>query len=241
MTTLVAWNCNMAFREKKRHVLQYDPDILVIPECEDPATKGDWSEFSDWVWVGENENKGLGVFARNGITLELADDETNQSRYVVPVNVDGAADVLAVWAMNDEGNPERRYIGQVYTALQQYRNFVKSDTVVAGDFNWNVVWDDSPKSPLCGNFSDTVEILRQHGLQSVYHAETDSEFGDEGQPTFFMHKKQERPYHTDYVFASDARTASISDFHVGKYDEWVELSDHMPILTSFEATSTEFS
>lgn len=233
MTTLVTWNCNMAFRRKQDRILQYDPDLLVIQECENPATKGDWSEFSDWVWVGENENKGLGVFARNGVTLEPADDETQESRYIYPVEVDGAQNLLAVWAMNDETNPKKRYIGQVYTGLQQYREFVASNTIVAGDFNWNVIWDESPRSPLCGNFVETVKILNEIRLKSVYHHLEDAEFGDEDDATFFMHKKREKPYHIDYVFAPEEMLDSIQNYALGTYEEWNDVSDHVPTVVQF--------
>lgn len=233
MTTLATWNCNMAFRKKNEQILRYDPDLLVIQECENPEAKGDWSAFSDWVWVGQNESKGLGVFTRNGINLDLADDETQESRYVLPVEVDGARDLLAVWAMNDETNPRKRYIGQVYTALQQYRDFVESETLVVGDFNWNVTWDESPKSPLCGNFAETVEILNDVGLKSGYHHQRDSEFGSEDDATFFMHKKQERPYHIDYVFAPSAVLDSIREYSVGTYEEWIDASDHVPSVVEF--------
>lgn len=127
----------MAFRKKKEQLLEYDPDILVIQECENPAVKGDWPEFSDWRWVGDNEHKGLGIFCRNGleITEEIVGD--SDSQYILPLSISGSKDVLGVWAMNDESEPRRRYIGQVYTDLQHYRGFLGLNTVIAGDFNWN--------------------------------------------------------------------------------------------------------
>ena len=234
MTTLVTWNANMAFRKKRDQVLEYDPDLSVIPECENPAKIGEWSEFSDWVWVGDNENKGLGVFARNGISLELADDDVNESQYVVPVEVDGARNLLAVWAMNDETVPRKRYIGQVYTGLRQYRDFVNSDTIVAGDFNWNVEWDESPKSPLVGDFRETVEILNERGMNSLYHRQRNAEFGNEDDPTFYMHKKRARPYHIDYIFAPESVTESVREYTVGTYEKWVDASDHMPAIVRFD-------
>lgn len=220
----------MAFREKQDRILRYDPDLLVVQECESPDAGGDWSAFSDWLWVGENEHKGLGVFARNGLSLEPADVDGRGGRFSLPVAVEGGPDVLGVWAMNDEENPENRYVGQVYRALQDYHEFVDLRTVVAGDFNWNVVWDESPKSPLCGDFSDVLDILDRRGLRSAYHAVSGSGFGEEDDPTFFMHKKRDRPYHTDYVFAPEELVESAAELWVGEYDEWKESSDHVPIL-----------
>lgn len=230
MTTLVTWNCNMAFRTKKDLILQYDPDILVIQECENPDTKGDWSEFSDWRWIGENEHKGLGVFSRNGLSLESADVRGQGGLLTILVATDGPIDVLGVWAMNDEQNPEKRYIGQVYTAVREYREFIDSDTAVIGDFNWNSIWDESPKSPLYGDFSDTVGILNECGLRSAYHTLNDSDFGSEATPTFFMHKKQDREYHIDYIFLPEVVVESTVGLSVGEYGDWIDASDHMPIM-----------
>ena len=69
---LITWNCNMVFRKKKERVLQHNPDVVVVQECENPDEKGDWDEFFDWAWIGESEHKGLGVCSRNEITVEPA-------------------------------------------------------------------------------------------------------------------------------------------------------------------------
>lgn len=230
MTKLVTWNCNMAFRKKKDRILRYDPDVLVIQECEAPDTNGDWSAFSDWMWVGEDEHKGLGVFSRNGISLEPAGVAECGGRFTIPIVTDGPMDLLAVWAMDDERNPENRYVGQVHAALRDYREFVDSDTVVLGDFNWNVIWDESPKGPLRGDFSETVDVLNDCGLRSAYHALTDSDFGNEDDSTFFMHKKRERGYHIDYIFAPEEVVRSAGSLSVGAYDKWFDASDHMPVM-----------
>ena len=33
---IITWNCNMAFRKKAEFILTYEPDILIVPECEHP-------------------------------------------------------------------------------------------------------------------------------------------------------------------------------------------------------------
>ncbi len=217
----------MAFRRKKRQILEKDPDILVVPECENPEIKGEWNDFTAWEWIGENDNKGLGVFTRNGVSIESA-TEIEECQYALAVETD-VLDALAVWAMNDKQNPRQRYIGQVWTALQNKPGFVDGDTIFLGDFNWNIVWDESPKSPLCGDFSKTVEELNGYGLQSVYHQITEEEFGEESSPTLFMHKKEERPYHVDYAFLPEPMLESAV-ISVGNYDDWIDESDHMPII-----------
>lgn len=229
MTTLVTWNCDMAFR-KKGKILQYDPGILVIQDCEDPDTKGDRSEFSDRRWIGENEHKGLAVFSRNDYSLESTAVEGRGGQLTIPITTDGPVDMLGAWAINDEQNPEKRYIGQVYTTIQEYREFIDTRTAVLGDFNWNSIWDESPKSPLWGDFSDTVDILNAHGLQSVYHTLYDYDFGSEAAPTFFMYKKRDRGYHIGYVFLPEMVAESGADLSVGEYGDRIDASDHMPII-----------
>lgn len=226
----------MAFRRKKDRILQYDPDVVIVQECENPDEKGDWHEFSDWAWIGENEHKGLGVFSRNDITVQSLHNEDAICRYVLPVklDVDGVRELLAVWAMNEKGEPRRRYIGQVYTALQQYSDYVNPRSIVAGDFNWNAVWDESPDSSLYGDFSDTAEVLNKRGLCSAYHSLNRHEYGVETDPTFFMHKKQDNKYHIDYIFLPYEKLDSVTDFSIGPYEKWIESSDHVPISIEIE-------
>lgn len=63
---IITWNCNMAFRKKADLILAYEPDILIIPECEHPDKLNFAKETlkpTDVFWYGTNPNKGLGVFS----------------------------------------------------------------------------------------------------------------------------------------------------------------------------------
>lgn len=234
---IVTWNCNMAFRKKKNRILQHNPDVLIIQECENPETKGNWDEFSDWVWIGDNKNKGLGIFARNETKIEMISNPNDYvSRYIILVNIMGLRNLTlyGFWAMNDKIDRKKRYIGQVYTALQHYKDFLGTETIIAGDFNWNIIWDRSTNSTLYGNFSDTIELLKHKGIFSIYHQQNNSDFGDENTPTFFMYKKLNKPYHIDYIFSSKELIELVTDFWIGKYEEWVDISDHVPIMVEIE-------
>jgi exonuclease III len=64
---IVSWNCNGAFRKKFESLDYLQADILIIQECEDPKKSKDtpyinWA--SNYLWVGNNKNSGLGVFAK---------------------------------------------------------------------------------------------------------------------------------------------------------------------------------
>jgi len=230
---LAAWNCNQAFRRKQHQLLDLEPDIGVVPECENPEEKGDWSAWTDWEWAGDDPHKGLGVFTRNGITISDA-TEIAEADHFLHVETD-AVDVLAVWAMNDRENPRQRYIGQVHTALETRPKLVDEDTVVAGDFNWNAMWDESPNSPLRGDLADVREALNGAGLCSAYHAVCGDEFGEEAEATLYMHKKEGRPYHIDYAFVPRRLVESGVEVTVGSYDDWIDASDHVPLVVEMDA------
>jgi len=229
---LVTWNCNQAFRRKQHHLLDFEPDIAVVPECEDPEEKGDWSAWTDWEWTGDDPHKGLGVLTRNGISISDT-TEITEANHFLHIETD-TVDVLAVWAMDDRETPRQRYIGQVHTALETRPELVDRETVVAGDFNWNVIWDESPNSPLCGNFADVREALNENGLYSAYHAAQDDEFGEESKATFYMHKKEDQPYHIDYAFVPRRLVESDVEVTVGGYDDWIDASDHVPLVVEID-------
>ncbi|MGN0785449.1 MAG: hypothetical protein ACI4MR_07230, partial [Candidatus Aphodomorpha sp.] len=64
---IVSWNCHGAFREKYPSLQFLNADIYVIQECENP--KKHERAFRKlgfnppYFWCGENDNKGIGVFA----------------------------------------------------------------------------------------------------------------------------------------------------------------------------------
>ncbi len=72
---IVSWNCNGGFRKKTDYVDEIDADILIIQECENPkpSTKAYLQWAGDYLWVGENKNRGLGIFSRNGNRIQALD------------------------------------------------------------------------------------------------------------------------------------------------------------------------
>ena len=227
----------MAFRKKNTKLLKLNPDILIIQECEH-GNKLHFGKLTlvpdDFVWIGENPNKGLGVFSFNGYTLELHKDYDSSIRYVVPITITGEKPFMlfAIWAMNDNAVLQNRYIAQVYRALLRYKHLINERTIFVGDFNWNLKFKPSPA--LLGTFEDVVETFNQHGIRSCYHSFFNEEFGKETKPTLYMARKENRPYHVDYCFASDEFMTDLQDVEVGECQKWLEFSDHMPIALDFD-------
>ncbi len=88
----------MAFRNKYKEISEFDADIYVICECEDPTNTESkkYKEFaSNSYWIGENKNKGLGIFAKDNIKLEPINDNNQGFRYFIPLRVNDTLTYLA--------------------------------------------------------------------------------------------------------------------------------------------------
>ena len=162
----------MAFRKKAAQVVEFSPDLAIIPECESPA-KLAFSNVSvepkDKIWIGENHSKGIGIFSYSDLEIKLHESYDPTFRYVVPIQVRGKENfvLIAVWAMDNKEYLPQRYIGQVWLALQKYEHLLSGSVLIAGDFNWNQIWDRSRN--IAGNLMVMVEFLNAKGISSLYH------------------------------------------------------------------------
>lgn len=232
---IVSWNCQGAFRKKVKHIAELKPDIAVIQECE----RLDKLRFSDEAtqphsqqWFGDGR-KGLGIFSFTEYTFHLNNEYDSTIRHCIPVHVKGSIDfnLMAVWAMNHK---RRRvsYIAQVYFAIEKYWDFInEANTIIAGDFNFNKIWDDTPR---IANFSKVAAKLERVKLTSVYHHHRNEPYGEESQNTLFMYRKQDKGFHIDYCFAPKDWLQYLNSFEIGDYDYWSQFSDHCPLIIDFD-------
>lgn len=226
----------MAFRKKASFILEYKPDILIVPECEHPDklifTKSTPLP-TDTFWFGENLNKGLGVFSYSNYKFKLLEIHNPEIKTILPILVtDGKFDFLlfAIWAYNPNDN-YYKYIGQVWKAILYYENIFKGRSIIlAGDFNSNVLWDKLKRRI---SHTMVVEKLKSLNIFSTYHSHFNYEQGKELDPTYFMYRHIDKPYHIDYCFASMDLINKLESVEVGIYNDWTEYSDHKPLMVSF--------
>ena len=222
---ILTWNANMGYRTKQRVLLNnYSPDIAAIQECEDPKEYPKLiKEWDDYIWTGNNKSKGLALFIRNGKLRRTNNNFRNE--YFVTAEHDGNL-LVACWTQNNNEVSQERYIGQLYSFLSENEGLIKQGrTFILGDLNWSSSINAS--SPLIGTFSETIELIRQHGSLSAYHEYNETELGQENQSTLYMRKKRSDGYHTDYIFTP--QKYSVEHVEVGQYDFWSSYSDHMPL------------
>lgn len=221
---IVTWNCNGAFRRKYHLADNFDADVYVIQECENPEESS--SEYREWaaqyIWSGKSGKKGLGVFVKKGVSVTALGWPDHGLKQFLPVRIN-EFNLLAVWTKNSRS---MAYIGQFWQYFQYYQGLLNTTTIVCGDFNSNSIWDRRGR---IWNHSECVLALGRLGLTSVYHGCTGEQQGDESQPTFYLHRNIEKPYHIDYFFASPELVGPAPVVAIGCIADWLTISDHMPV------------
>lgn len=232
---IVTWNCNGAFRRKFSELEKRLPaDIYIIQECEDPnqSINIDYKSWKGYVWIGDNKNKGLGIFYNESIKVKRLKWESQDYKYFLPIRINNQFDMLGCWCHKGVTGTYN-YIGQLWNYLKLNSNHL-DELFVVGDFNANKIWDKKSRN---WNFTNVVEILECHQIYSLYHVHENINFGVEEHPTLFLYKKKEKPYHIDYCFGSESLIEEIKMVNIGDYNDWIGLSDHMPLIASIKLTN----
>ncbi|MGS4347115.1 endonuclease/exonuclease/phosphatase family protein [Myroides odoratus] len=237
---IITWNCNGAFRNKYKTLNKFDVDILIIQECENPMLTNDllYKDFAkNYLWIGDNKNKGVGIFAKEGIQLKRL-QWSNQYKdhfvkYFLPCRVNNEFDLLAVWT-HKNNSPNFGYIGQLWKYLQ-VNKINLGNTIIIGDFNSNSIWDEWDR---WWNHSDVVNELKEFKIESFYHYFFNELQGKESKPTFYFQRKFEKPYHIDYIFGTEELLKKMIKFEIGVFSDWIEISDHMPLLCEIKINNT---
>lgn len=54
--------------------------------------------------------------------------------------------------------------------------------------------------------------------------------GTETRPTFYLQRNKAKPYHIDFIFASNEILSNMSNFEIGEIEKWLRYSDHLPLV-----------
>lgn len=229
---IVTWNCNGALRNKIEPLSAFDADIYIIQECENPefSINKPYKEWaSNFLWKGDNKNKGIAVFAKKKTTIEIIDWKDTYKDHIVkhflPCVVNNKFQLLNIWTSQNK-SPNFGYIGQLWKYLEINKmNFKK--IILAGDFNSNTIWDQWDR---WWNHTDVVNDLTKMDIHSLYHTYFKEQQGKETHPTFFLQRNITKPYHIDYAFASKELKSNMRQFEIGDRNRWLTYSDHLPLF-----------
>ncbi|MFO1479975.1 MAG: endonuclease/exonuclease/phosphatase family protein [Turneriella sp.] len=225
---IVTWNCGGALRNKLQQLQSLNADVYIVQECEDPAVAFEdqaYREFArNYLWTGDLHYKGLGIFTKPELHLELNDWPTRGLKHFLSARINAEFDLVAMWA-HKANSPTFGYIGQLWKYLQFHIDKMQN-VILAGDLNSNVRWD---KWDRWWNHSDVVRELDEADIVSLYHLHRDVPQGSEPEPTFFLRKHADRGYHIDYIFASRPIARTLNQLAIGETEIWLKYSDHLPV------------
>jgi exonuclease III len=226
----------MAFRNKAEFILPYNPDIVIISECENPEKLNfptDTKLPTDILWYGTNPDKGVGVFSYGDYRFQLLDCHNPNFKNILPIAVTGGKvdfTMFAVWA-NNPADKDGQYVTQVWKAINYYEDLIReTKTILIGDFNSNTIWDKPRRE---GNHTTVVNQLETKKIYSTYHKYFNQIQGKEEHPTLYLYRHENRPYHLDYCFASNDFIEVLDHVEVGTYQDWTMHSDHKPLIINF--------
>ena len=245
---IVSWNCNGNFRETITSIIDensetyLDADIYVIAECENPREplpkyeeykKIVEDSFKDnYFWTGDLHYKGLGIFAKDNIKLEIIEGLNEKFKNFIALRVNDKYNLLGVWAMGeDKEKGLNEYVEMIHDYFDANSQLFDENLIVCGDFNSNVIWNSEHKAKDNeGNPKNQTNLnikLNKRGLYSVYHDLTGEKQGEETQATFFQYRHLNQSHHIDYVYA---KKNAISGFEILDNYNWINLSDHLPLV-----------
>ena len=225
----------MAFRKKYHKLLDSNPDIIVIQESENKEKLVQFLDGVDYkqiLWFGDNPHKGVAIIGFNNYQIQLHDKYNPEYKYVIPLTIQADKELIhlfAIWAMPHPTDKSKSYVGQVWNAIHYYNQELKTKSILIGDFNSHVRWD-TQRHP--GNHSGVVAFLKDLNIHSCYHHFYQIEQGQELDSTWYMYKHADKSYHLDYCFASACLIKDMT-IEIGRFDDWIALSDHLPLFINF--------
>lgn len=234
---IITWNCKMKFRRDCERLFSLKPDILIIPECEDVTKYSIFNgEYSDAYWIGENTNKGLAVFTKNNFKIKIYENYSDKFKYILPLVItrqNELYNLLAIWTKKVEGKRKghSNYIRQINLSMDAYGSFLNDyNSIICGDFNSNLIWE---RTGVDKDHQWLIDYLAKKDIYSAYHHYFSEDQGKESTPTYYHYHREDRPFHIDFCFLSKKLLNQISSISIGKYKEWIDLSDHVPMQVEF--------
>jgi exonuclease III len=238
---LMTWNCRVGkFREKARQIEPLRPDVIAVQEVE-PLEKvalfsgGSQPTFRHRLPHPIFPRRGIGVFSYTGLEITAVDldDPVYEFRRFVARSGRWSFHVVAVWTSGTKD--AKTSYRQAHAGLVRFADWISErPTVILGDFNANAsfrgtVWPDLEKQ------------FTALGMVSAYHHFYSERFGSESRPTHFHRGKPGAGFHLDYCLIPADWTKYLQRVEVCAFQDWREISDHVPIIVDLALQPTPSS
>lgn len=235
---VVLWNCKGGLKneDKVKYLLDFQPDIAVIPEIRESHVQALNPQDSCWVTNHPSSKapKGLGVLCFGIYRIErLPRDE--EMEIFLPLRIHGGPqpfNLLAFWnfyhlCKHGRFRGAKREAGVELAALRHYRSFLADPSLFIGDLNMG------PTLSL-PNFSRVAVVLEEIGLKDLSCIKPQRSSDASHWKTFRMRRNEKIFYHhLDHAFGSAFFVKQFSSFQID--EKAMEIfSDHAPVALEFQ-------
>ena len=235
---VVLWNCKggLKKKDKVKYLLDFRPDIAVIPEIREAHLQA--LNPQDYCWVTNHPlgkaPKGLGVLCFGNYRIEqLPRDE--EMEIFLPLRIHGglqAFNLLAFWnfyhlCKHGRFRGAKGEAGVALAALRHYSSFLADPSLFIGDLNMGPTLSQP-------SFARLSTVLEENGLKDLSRIKAQKSSNGSHWNTFRMRRKAKIFYHhLDHAFGSAFFEKRLDAFLID--EQAMELfSDHAPIAIEFQ-------
>jgi exonuclease III len=228
MMKVCTWNVRRNKRAWQWIEKTLKPDIALVQESTPPPSLISDSHFV-WKPIGGSRNWGTGVYVRDLPVSEVS--LTTFQGWVtvaeVKLNKNVPLIVISLHAQIIDGYS----ITTLHHILSDLTHLIDgaSNVLLGGDFNAGLLWDKKQKSPTHKIMFDRVEAFGLLNCHRLFHNKEQRTFRGRGG----------EPWQLDHLFMSKHLTKTIRSCDIVENEEVISLSDHNPIVMSFEPHSQQ--
>ena len=233
---VISWNCQGGYRKKIDNILELNPDIVVIQECESLESLRSFCKekipLKSFWFGGFYPHRGVGVFFYKDYQI-LSMENDISIEFIVPMKIMNNFEfyLFAIWAMAPMGKDKgKSYTYQIEKTITKHEGILRNNlSILIGDYNTPNIEKPVEKTGFM-----VVEEFKKLEVFSAYHEYFKKGYGEHNHYTFYQHKKTEFKHMLDYCFASKSIIERISNVEIGKYEDWIKYSDHCPLIVEID-------
>ena len=216
---IISYNIHNYSQEKIDSLLELRADVYILSEIHSSAEVIMPEEYTLFRFANPEEStKGLGVICKKEYDFIVPEWFSEEYKYILPL-CSGDLLLIAMWPTKTKANKNMGYPQIALEAIKYYSPYFNGKRVIlSGDFNCFV--GQSDESPKRGTLLQIVDFLSKHNIYSLYHKQTNEDFGKESRTTFHWQFREEQNFFLDYTFTN------IEDVKY-QLEEWnSKFSDH---------------
>ena len=224
---LITWNCRSgSIGRRLSELAEFNADLIFLQECGPPDDQAAASVVRSHTINGR---KHVALMARPPCRCVPSATTMGGGRAAIAARVVAPIDfrVAGIWAQGP------RYVDDVLLTLRAEKEAIsRQPTVVLGDLNSGARL--GRRASPTRHHARVLDVCRELGLVSAYHAFHRVAAGAEAHATYFHQFKRGRPWHIDFCFVPQAWMPGLVNVAVIDGRRWARRSDHRPLVVEID-------